>query len=115
MLNLSQFEPSFIGQVMYGTDYITSRVFQPTVQNQADRLNAVDPDGSIDRFDFSATIAPEDGSTPFQMEGKGIQKGNQESNAIATGNAPPGPSIPYGALYSGTRASVPVTLFTNQH
>ncbi|KAK5723766.1 hypothetical protein LTR15_005466 [Elasticomyces elasticus] len=99
---LVQFEPALSGKVKYGYDYTT-----------------VDPNEFITRPDLTATIFPDDGSTPIELTWTGIQYGNAELASVSTGKkrqpavaaqlrvyqitADPtssGKSLPYGSFYS---------------
>lgn len=79
-----QFEPSFKGTVMYGTDYVT-----------------IDPTGDdVTRPDLSLTVFPDDGATPFEMLATGIQIASPEVASITSGNLSEGRKVPYGGIYS---------------
>ncbi|KAK4978223.1 hypothetical protein LTR42_002601 [Elasticomyces elasticus] len=81
--NLVQFEPALSGKVKYGYDYTT-----------------VDPNEFITRPDLTATIFPDDGSTPIELTWTGIQYGNAELASITADPASSDKSLPYGSFYS---------------
>lgn len=51
--------------------------------------------------DFSGTVLPDDGATPFQMRMSGVQLGNEAVLPVITGNTSTGIEVPYGTVYRG--------------
>ncbi|KAB2102318.1 hypothetical protein AG0111_0g9428 [Alternaria gaisen] len=49
--------------------------------------------------DFSGTVLPDDGATPFQMRMSGVQLGNEAVLPVITGNTSTGIEVPYGTVY----------------